>query len=179
MNQNRDADNRSRNAADLYWLAFLLTGRRDISIDIAADAAASLDHANPFFESWMKAWARRMVVAKALAKVRDELAASARRIQQARVQRPAAISSDPRLGGDMSKARLEEALLAIDIFPRAAVILSIFEGVRIADAVPLLDAGAALIKKAQAIGLRQFTTNLATRRTGKATGFAPVLAPAH
>ena len=30
-----------KTAADLYWLAFFLTGRREISVDIAADGAAS------------------------------------------------------------------------------------------------------------------------------------------
>jgi hypothetical protein len=43
-------------AADLYWLAFLLTGRQDISIDIAADTVVSDDHASPFFGEWMRGW---------------------------------------------------------------------------------------------------------------------------
>ena len=38
-----------RSAADLYWLAFLLTGRRDLSIDIAAAGAVAMADANPFF----------------------------------------------------------------------------------------------------------------------------------
>ena len=53
----------------------------------------------------------------------------------------------------MGKAHIEEALLAIDAFPRAAVILLIFESVPLADAATLLDADASLIRKAQAIGV--------------------------
>jgi hypothetical protein len=36
-----------REATDLYWLAFLLAERQDLSIDIAADTAVSWDNASP------------------------------------------------------------------------------------------------------------------------------------
>lgn len=149
-----------KTADDLYWLAFLLTGRRDTSIDIAADAAASEDYANPFFEDWMQGWQRRLVIANALTAIHDDLADSARRTEGAR----AGSSRMPRnwsLSPDTTKADLERALLAIDLFPRAALLLLVFEGLRIADAATLLDADADLLKKAQAIGLRELTTNLA------------------
>ena len=149
-------------AADLYWLAFLLTGRPDISIDIAVDTAVSQDNANPFFAAGMRAWSRRIVIAKALAAIRDELAESARRTELARVH-PWAAPRGWSLSPDTTKIQIEEALLAIDVFPRAAVLLLIFEGVRIADAVTLLHVDANLVGKGQAIGLREFTTNLARK----------------
>src|SRR5579872_914658 len=117
-----------QDGAGLYWLAFLLTGRHDVSIEVAADAAVVRGEGNPFFENWMKAWARRVAVAKALAEIRPELADSARRTRLARTRRWSA----PRnwsLPPDASKPELEEALLAIDVFPRAALLLSIFERV--------------------------------------------------
>ena len=147
---------------DLYWLAFLLTGQRDISIDIAADAATSQEGANPFFADWMRDWQRRLVIAKALTAIHDELADSARRTEMARDN-----SGTPRnwsLSPDTTKADLERALLAIDLFPRATLLLLIFEGVRITDAATLLDAGPDLLKKAQAIGLRELTANLAATK---------------
>lgn len=147
-------------AADLYWLAFLLTGRRDISVDIAADVTASEDYANSFFEDWMRAWQRRLVIGKALTAIHDELADSARRTEIAHVSS----SGTPRnwsLGPDTTKADLERALLAIDLFPRATLLLLVFEGIRNADAATLLDADPGLLKKAQAIGLRELTANLA------------------
>jgi DNA-directed RNA polymerase specialized sigma24 family protein len=147
-------------AVDLYWLAFFLTGRRDISIDITADAAASEDYASPFFADWMDGWQRRLVIGKALTAIRGELAASARRTEIAHAIR----SEIPRKwspGPDTTKADLERALLAIDLFPRAALLLLVFERVRIADAATLLDAKPELLKKAQAIGLRELTVNLA------------------
>src|SRR5580704_18951665 len=70
-----------KGVADLYWLAFLLTGRRDVSFDIAADAAVSQDDANPFFADWMRGWQRRLVIANALTAIHVELADSARQTE--------------------------------------------------------------------------------------------------
>jgi hypothetical protein len=154
--QRQDAE---KTAADLYWLAFLLTGRREISVDIAADGAASPPSTNAFFAGWMRDWSRRIVIEKALAASRDELAQSATKTRQERTPLSTGPAGRP-LSAEMGKAHIEEALLAIDAFPRAAVILLIFESVPLADAATLLDADASLIRKAQAIGLREFTTKL-------------------
>jgi hypothetical protein len=72
-------------AVDLYWLAFLLTGRTDLSIGIASDAVTSQDDAKPFFEHWMRGWQRRLVIGKALTAIHDELADSARQTKSAHV----------------------------------------------------------------------------------------------
>jgi hypothetical protein len=160
-------------AADLYWLAFRVTGCRDVSIDIAADAAASEDSANPFFADWMRSWQRRLVIGKALTAVHDELADSARRTEIA----PAITSGTPRdwsLSPNTTKADLEQALLVIDLFPRATLLLLIFEGVRIADAATLLDADQDLLKKAQAIGLRELTASLAATNADIVSSPPPV-----
>jgi hypothetical protein len=161
-----------KTAVDLYWLAFLLTGRRDVSIDIAADAAGSWDYANPFFEDWMRGWQRRLVIAKALAAIHEELADSARRTKAAH-----AGSGTPRnwsLSPNTTKDDLERALLAINLLPRATLLLLVFEGLRIADAAVLLDAHPDLLKKAQVIGLRELTANLAGAQAG---GVTPTVAP--
>ncbi|HTA43894.1 MAG TPA: hypothetical protein VK789_15675 [Bryobacteraceae bacterium] len=160
-----------RAAADLYWLAFLLTGRRDVSIDIAADAATSEDDANPFFADWMRRWQRRLVIGKALSAIHDELADSARRTENANAS-SSGVPSNWSLSPDTTKADLERALLAIDLFPRATLLLLTFEGVRIADAATLLDAKPEVLKKAQAIGLRELTANLAATK-GSAASPAP------
>src|SRR5437899_4040760 len=68
---------RAQYAADLHWLAFLLTGRREQSIDLAVETVAEFDTDRPFFAAWMEAWARRVLIAKALTGIREELAASA------------------------------------------------------------------------------------------------------
>jgi DNA-directed RNA polymerase specialized sigma24 family protein len=162
-----------KDTADLYQLAFLLTERQDLSIDIAADTAVSIDYASPFFTEWMRGWQRRLVIGRALTAIHDELADSARRTQLPRVHG----SGAPRnwsLSPDTTKADLEQALLAIDLFPRAALLLLVFEGIRIADAAILLDTEPKLIRKAQAIGLRELTANLADKSSPRPTRKKPL-----
>jgi len=167
-------DSPEKGAADLYRLAFLLTERPEISIDIAVDAA-SQDGGDSFFDGWMRAWSRRIVISKALAAIRQQLADSARRTQQARMSRWALPPRSWSLPPDTSKPHIEEALLAIDLFPRAAVLLSVYEGVPVADTATLLDADVALVKKAVAIGVRELTAGLAGKKQRPALGFASVL----
>jgi DNA-directed RNA polymerase specialized sigma24 family protein len=158
-----------KDAADLYRLAFLLTERQDLSIEIASDTAVSADYASPLFTDWMRGWQRRLVIGRALTAIHDELADSARRIQLSRVNGSARGSAAPQgewsLSPDTTKADLEQALLSIDPFPRAALLLLVFEGLRMADAATLLDADPALIRKGQAIGLRELTANLADKNS--------------
>jgi hypothetical protein len=166
----RNTEDIRKNASDLYWLAFLLTEHQDFSIDIAADAAAvSGDNASPFFAEWMRGWQRRLVIGRALTAIHDELSDSARRTQLARVHGLAGGSAVPprnwSLNPDTTKADLQQALLSIDLFPRAALLLLVFEGIRMADAAILLDADPSLIRRAQAKGLRELTANLASKNS--------------
>jgi DNA-directed RNA polymerase specialized sigma24 family protein len=156
----KNTEDLKRDAADLYRLAFLLTGRRDVSIDIAADGAVSEDDPNSFFADWMRDWRRRLVIGQALTAIRGELADSARRIKRAHVDGAATSQRNWPTGPAVTKADLERALLAIDIFPRAALLLLVFEGMQIADAAALLEADPALVEKAQMIGLHELTAIL-------------------
>jgi hypothetical protein len=157
----KNAEDIRTDATDLYWLAFLLTERHDLSIDIAADTAVSGDYPSPFLAEWMRGWQRQLVMGRALTTIHDELADSARRTQLARVNGSAPPPRNWSLSPDTTKADLQQALLSIDLFPRAALLLLVFEGIRMADAATLLDADSTLIRKAQAIGLRELTATLA------------------
>jgi DNA-directed RNA polymerase specialized sigma24 family protein len=154
----RRSQNKTKAAIDLYWLAFLVTGDREISIDIAADVEVSDPDATPFFVGWMRAWSRRLVIAKALAAIREELADSRRRIDEVHVREPLGLKG--KCSPDLTKAGIEAALLAIDVFPRAALLLSLFEGMALNDVATLLDADLSLIKKARTAGLQELTTSL-------------------
>jgi hypothetical protein len=147
--------------ADLHWLAFLLTGRRGLSLDTAAEDVPPQDGASLTFSTWMMTWSRRVVISKALAAIRHELTASARRTKSKRLRRPALPGRDWELDRNTTRVELEKSLLAIDVFPRAALLLSIFERVPVADAAVLLDAEPELIRKAQAMGLMELTNRLA------------------
>jgi hypothetical protein len=162
---------------DLHWLAFLLTRRRGLSIDMAAEDASPQDGASLTFSTWMVTWSRIVVISKTLAAIRDELAASARRTNSKRPRRPALPSRDWELDRDTTRVDLEKALLAIDVFPRATLLLSIFECVPVADAAALLDAEPELVRKAQAIGLMELTSRLARMQGWTSAAGKPLVVP--
>jgi DNA-directed RNA polymerase specialized sigma24 family protein len=154
----------NRHVADLHWVAFLLTGDRARSLDLTLEAVAAPDPGNSFFSTWMLAWSRRVFLSKALALVRDELAESARRTASRRVGRAAVAPRNWTLDSGASKLQMESALLAIDSFPRCALVLSIFEGVALPDVATLLNSDPDLVRKARSIGLQELVRNLAGTR---------------
>jgi hypothetical protein len=150
-----------QNAVNLHWLATLLTGCGETAAGVAVEAIAASDDPDAVFSDWMQAWSRRLVIARALTTVRHDLAASARRM----ALRPADKSAFPPrswvLDPGSTKSDLERALLSIDMFPRASVLLLVFERVPLRDAAILLDAEPDLVRRAQAAGVRELTLNLA------------------
>lgn len=143
----------NQHAADLYWLAFLLTGEPGPSLDITLESLDG-DHGDAtFFNNWMSSWSRRVVISKALNTIREPLAQSVQRTESARHGR---MNGGPRgaaIPQGFSKAQLESALLAIDIFPRCVLVLTIFERMAVEDVAVLLDAEPKLIRKAQLLAL--------------------------
>jgi len=148
-------------AANLHWLTFILTGRPGLSVDVTLDALDFDDGRNAFFSSWMLAWSRRVAMAKALAAIREEVTASARRTACTAINNPGLPPRNWALDRGATKTHLQNALLAIDVFPRCALLLRVFEGLSLADTAILLEADPDLILKAQVIGLRELTGNLA------------------
>jgi len=157
----RIVDQAAQRLAGLHWLAYLLTGNRDVSVDVAIESVDFEDEDNPSFSAWMDAWSRRVVIAKALAAIRRELAVSHERMKSARVGKTVLPGRDWVLGPSVGKAGIEKALLALDVFPRAALVLTVLEGMAVADAAVLLDGDTEEVLKARAIGLRELTVNLA------------------
>ena len=149
-------------AAALYRLAFLLTGDRARSLDVALETIDSSDCPNSFFSDWLLAWSQRLVIAKALAGMRDDLAASARRTATVSTEKFALPPRDKLLDPDAdgTERQVETALLAIDVFPRSALLLTMFEGMSAEDAAILLDADRDLVRKARIVGLQELTRNL-------------------
>jgi DNA-directed RNA polymerase specialized sigma24 family protein len=156
-----DVEQVSLGASDPYWLAFLLTGQKELSLDLTIEALESAEDSNLFFSNWMLAWSRRVFMAKALAAIRQELTASARRTAAERFRQAKLPRRDWSLNLDTSKADLEKAILSIDAFPRCAMVLTIFERVSVEDVAVLLDSDRELVRKAQRIGLQELTRNLA------------------
>lgn len=152
--------------ADLHWLAFLLTGHREQSVDLAIEAVIgeSLDSqegGSPFFSTWLLAWSRRVVIAKALAVIRSELSLSVRRFESKRDKRPGLPPRGWVPNHEATKIQLERALLAIEVFPRCVVLLSTFEGMSLEDTAVLLGVDQELVRKARMMGLHELAHNLA------------------
>ena len=149
-----------RNVADLHWLATLLTGCRETASEVTFQTLGPADDANPF-SNWMQAWSRRNVISRALAAVRADLAQSARRTTLHRAERSELPPPTWTLDAGTTRSDLERALLPIDMFPRAALLLLLFERVPLKDAAVLLDAEPELVRQALAAGARELTVNLA------------------
>jgi DNA-directed RNA polymerase specialized sigma24 family protein len=149
-------------AADLYWLAFLLTGNHQASLDAAVDAAELRQEANPFFSTWVLRWSRKIAISKALSAIRDELKTSAQRTQARPAESRVSVPRNWSLSSDVTKFQLEQALLAIDVLPRCALVLSILEGLPLEDVAILLDEDRELIQKARACALQELIHSLAS-----------------
>jgi hypothetical protein len=148
-------------AATLYRLAYLLTGRRRSGVDVTLEMLDSRDGADSVFSNWILAWSRKLVIAKALAGIRDDLVASGRRTASRHAEKIALPPKNWVLDPNTTRAQVESALLEIDVFPRCAILLTVFEKVSVEDAAVLLDEERDLVRKAQIIGLRELTRNLA------------------
>jgi DNA-directed RNA polymerase specialized sigma24 family protein len=157
-----------KTVADLHWLATLLTGSAELGVDVVEEAMAAPTDTNRFFAKWMSAWARRIVIVKALAMVRGDLALSALRMESWRRERvtlpPRSWSVDP----NTNRSDLERALLSMDVFQRAAVLLLVFENVPLTDAAVMLDSDPEVVRMAQTSGVQELTIQLA-----RAQGWTP------
>jgi len=150
--------------SELVWLAFLLTGDMAVSRKVAEEALDARDPTGQFFEQRMSAWRRKLVIARALGNVRLPLMASACWVRL-RVQNPTYGDQLPSptwsAGHEVSRAQLEDALLAIDIFPRCALLLRIFEKIPTEEAALLLNADKELVASATATALNELAWNIA------------------
>jgi hypothetical protein len=147
------------NSSELYSLAFLLTGNSDQGVE-AFNRALDFEEENPAFGKFMDAWARKLIVVEALATIKTELRISRQRVARAAEDE---LSGDARLKKRpyIGREEFEEAVIAIDAFPRCAMLLTIFEGMTTKAASALLGEDEALTRKAQRIGIVQLTRNLA------------------
>jgi len=175
LNQSDQGAGNSRSAGPLgiYWLAYLLTGHRELSLGVTIEALDLEDEASPFFWTWMRAWSRRLTIARVLAAIRREIAESASRTASKAMEKPALPPPDWALDRTPTKLEFERSLLAIDVFPRCALLLSVFEKVPLGDAATLLNADRDLVRKAKTAALRELTRNLAEAQGWTSTSANP------
>ncbi len=155
---------------NLSWLAFLLTGDRTLSVDTEVEALGRKDLASPFFENWMVAWRRKLFIAEALAAVNSLMSASVLRTKARHSEYLREMQSLPpldwSLDTDEDKLELERALLAIDVFPRSALLLMVFEKLSLDDVAILLNVDKQLVAAAKTIGLTELSRRMERKRPG-------------
>jgi hypothetical protein len=149
-----------KESSELYALAFLLTGNADRSIEAFGRALDVEEEENPAFGEFMNSWARKLVIVEALGAIKVDLRTSKQRVARMAEED---IATNPKWHRRpyIGREEFEEAVIAIDAFPRCAMLLTIFEGMSIQAASVLLHADDALTRKAQQIGVVQLTRNLA------------------
>jgi hypothetical protein len=147
-------------ALAFYWLAYLLTGDREMSIDIAAEAAVHEIDPRAFVSDGMKD-GRHLAITKAISAMRTELPESARRAKDSYSDVWVTSLHARSVATSITQVELERAVLAIDAFPRVVLVLLVFEGLNITQAEALLDADSVLLARARVIGLRELCLNIA------------------
>jgi hypothetical protein len=136
------------NMSELYSLAFLLSGTEDRGVE-AFDRALDFEDEDP----------RQMIIGEALGTIRTDLRASKQRV--ARAADEGLANARWKRRAYIGREEFEEAVVAIDAFPRCAMLLTIFEGKSIEEASLLLREDERLTRKAQQMGIVQLTSNLA------------------
>lgn len=162
-----------REVTDLYWLAFLITNRQGLSLDLAIDALTFQPTADGCFAGGRSESPRLLVIREALAAVNQELAASAHRTEMDRSEPTQPLPSKWTLDPSTTKAELERALLDIDVFPRCALLLTVYERLPMHVASMLMDANANVIRKGIAFASTELTRNLARQQGWRMTTAAP------
>ena len=145
---------------DFYRLAYLLTGDRERSVQAVIEALDAEDSANPFFDGWFVTWARKIFIAKVLGPVPPEASLPELRTRLNELQ-SGAEGTGRAIDARTGVVELEAALLAIDVFPRRALLLRVFEKLSLEDVGILLNAGREAVKVATSIGLIELSRNLA------------------
>jgi DNA-directed RNA polymerase specialized sigma24 family protein len=111
----------------------------------------------------MSKWSRKLVIANSLNRVAADLRRSAQRTRSGSSDTKPAALPLPEWPADhaVSKAQLQNALAAIDLFPRCAVLLTVFEKLSTDEASVLLGVDKKLVMNARTTGLTRLAYNLA------------------
>lgn len=149
-----------RSGARLCALAFLITGDWELGIDAVAIALDGWLKGDARLKAPTFCTARRLVAAEAVAAIRPQLRESAARVAGTRADPEDWLGPAPDISTRPTRADVEQALLAIDGFPRVVLLLTIFEGYSIANAGRLLKASDRLIGHAQMVALLALTRYL-------------------
>lgn len=152
----------SQDVTSLYRLAFLITVNRELSIELAAEALVFHQTTGLSFPDGIARSARVLVIAEALMAISGDLAASARGVESSPAEPRQPLPNEWTLDRDTTRTELEQALLAIDVFPRCALLLTVYEDLSQNVTAILMETNGELVRRAQLLGLWELTRNLAS-----------------
>jgi hypothetical protein len=148
----------------LYWLAFILTGCEDISVSVTAEvlSMASGKEATCYPSECCPseiARLRRAVITQSVAAQQSELRWARGCYKR---QTRYGYESELRTALDSMPSFFEvrNALPAIDLFPRLALLLTVFEGFSLREAAKCLDSNEESICDARSHGLLSLAWNM-------------------
>ena len=147
--------------AELYWLGYLLTGDRERSIQAVVHTLDNSQAGEPLCGNRMLAWFRRMFIAKALGSAPGPTSTAELGTRLGCLQHGERRCLPRSMQSPAGKPELARALLAIDLFPRRALVLRVFEKLAFEEIGILLKADRESVKTAVAVGLIELARNLA------------------
>jgi hypothetical protein len=151
-----------RSASELYWIAFLLTGHEELSLRITINALGSEKGLEGRSSPPLPALRRTLAIQNALAATQAEITASAKRFAAQQSDQDFSTLAGCFVVPSIKKTQIEKALLAIDLFPRCALLLTVFEGLPLEEAAILLHCDRDLIERGRIRALRGLTRNLSS-----------------
>ena len=147
-------------ASNLYWIAFLLTARTELSFNVIMEVLDSENGLELISSPQTFPHLRRGVVTRALTAIREEITASAQQTALQPSDRTVLPVASWSIGPNITQAQLEEAILDIDVFSRCALLLTVFEGLPVDDVAELLHISCEMIHCGREGGLWELTRNL-------------------
>ena len=157
-----DAQEQSyQRAEELYCLALLLTGDPELSAILVVEAINLQNGPEAPFASGLHSSLRKQFIANALARIRGALSMSATRWAAEKNKKEELPPPSWILKPDTTAAQIKHVLLAMDIFPRCALLLTVFEGLTLDEASTLMIGDPQLVLDARIAALRALTLGLA------------------
>ena len=145
----------------LEWLTSQITGDKVSEPEGALELLVPRETENATFARWIRAWSRKLAIARALGTVAAELKVSASSME---LVDPTQLRKLVRRNLDwlssVNRVVLERGIAAIDLFPKAVLLLTVFEKLSLADVAILMRVPKETVTNAKAIALRELSRAL-------------------
>jgi hypothetical protein len=131
-----------------------------LSLRVTLNALCSENGLGAVSSPLLLAILRTTVIKDALAATQAEITPSARRFAPRQSDQSFSTTTGWSVDSSISKAQIEAALLAIDVFPRCALLLTVFEDLPLEEVGMLLHSDRDSIEAGRIRALRELTRNL-------------------